>query len=65
MMTPAMEVRLYLVRPGMGWEYAVRRRGEIIAASDGDTHHEHVGQALKAAIIEAQATVKQGKEAAP
>jgi hypothetical protein len=58
-MTPAMEVRLYMVKPGEGWEYTVRRMGEIIAASDGDNHYEHVGQALKAAITEAQATVKQ------
>jgi hypothetical protein len=64
-MIPAMEVRLYMVRPGEGWEYTVRRMGEIIAASDGDTRHEHVGQALKAALLEAQAAVKQIKEGAP
>ena len=64
-MIPAMEVRLYLVKPGEGWEYTVRRMGEIIAASDGDTQHEHVGRALKAALLEAQAAVKQTKEGAP
>jgi hypothetical protein len=64
-MTPAMEVRLYMVKPGQGWEYTVRRMGEIIAASDGDDHHEHIAQALKAALLEAQATIKQGKEGKP
>lgn len=58
----AMEVRLYMVRPGEGWEYTVRRMGEIIAASDGDARHEHVGQALKAALAEAQANLRAQRE---
>ncbi len=61
-MTPALEVRLYLVRPGEGWEYTVRRRGEIVAASDGDAHYANAGPALKAAIEAAQATVRQQRE---
>lgn len=58
----AMEVRLYMVRPGEGWEYTVRRMGEIIAASDGDIHHENVGLALKAALAEAQDNLRAQRE---
>lgn len=58
----AMDIRLYMARPGEGWEFTVRRLGEIIAASDGDDRFEHVGQALKAALLEAQASVKQARE---
>lgn len=61
-MTPGMEVRLYCTRPGDGWEYVVRLQGEIAAASDGDCHHEHIGQALKAALTETQEAVRQRRE---
>ena len=63
MRPPALEIKLILVRPGAGWEFVVRRLGEVIAASDGDANLENVGVALKAAWSEIQELVRQRKEA--
>lgn len=52
MKPPALEIRLILSAPGMGWQYVVRKQGEAIAASDGDEYHPQPGHALIAAIRE-------------
>jgi hypothetical protein len=36
MKPPAIEIKLILSAPGMGWEFVARKCGETIAASDGD-----------------------------
>jgi len=56
MRPPAVEIRLILSAPGMGWEYIARKRGEAIAASDGDAPYENPGAALIACVAEIKAT---------
>lgn len=46
---PMFEVRLYMVAP-RAWEFLCKRKGETIAASDGDTRLEGAGHALRAAL---------------
>jgi hypothetical protein len=53
MTPPKFEVRLSLLAPGESWAYVVRRSGEVIAASTGDDHYEHIGETLKAAMTDA------------
>lgn len=54
MRPPALEIRLILSAPGMGWEYVAKRRGENIAASDGESF-DHPGKALMAAVADVKA----------
>jgi hypothetical protein len=54
MRPPALEIRLILSAPGMGWEYAARKHGETIAASDGEGF-DQPGRALMACIQEVKA----------
>ena len=58
MRPPSLDVRLFLDAPGESWAYIVKRSGEVIAASDGDDHFAHVGEALKAALAEANDTMR-------
>jgi len=55
MRPPALEIRLILSAPGMGWEYIARKAGQIIAASDGDASHPQPGAALVACVAEIKA----------
>lgn len=57
MKPPAMQVTLTLQEPGEGWHYCVLRRGVTLANSDGETF-ANAGPALKAAIEQAQATLR-------
>lgn len=57
MKPPAMEIRLIMSAPGMGWEYIAKRQGEAIAASDGDTRYSNLREALIACVAEMQAAV--------
>lgn len=57
MKPPAMEIRLIMSAPGMGWEYIVRGQGEAIAASDGGTCYGNLREALIACVAEVQAAV--------
>lgn len=57
MKPPAMEIRLMMSAPGMGWEYIARKQGEAIAASDGDTRYDNLRAALIACVAEMQAAV--------
>ena len=52
MRPPALEIRLILSAPGMGWDYTVRKMGETIAAGDG---FPQPGAALVAAVAETKA----------
>lgn len=54
MRPPALEIRLILSAPGMGWEYVARKNGEAIAASDGEGF-DQPGPALMACIKEVKA----------
>lgn len=63
MKPPALEIKLTLHRPGHGWEYTVRRLGEVIAASDGDAC-ANLGQTLQVAVAEAQAVIQVIREEA-
>jgi hypothetical protein len=58
MRPPAFEFRLFLDVPGESWNYIVKRSGEVVAASDGDDHYSRIGEALKAALLDAQETIK-------
>lgn len=55
MRPPAIEIRLILSAPGMGWEYVARKCGEVIVASDGDAPFAHAGAALIACVAEIKA----------
>lgn len=55
MKPPALEIRLILSAPGMGWEYVARKAGEVIAASDGDAPFAQPGAALVACVAEIKA----------
>lgn len=57
MKPPALEIKLILSAPGMGWEYVARYCGEVIAASDGDAPFGRVGEALHACSAEINAWV--------
>ena len=57
MKPPAMEIRLILSAPGMGWEYIARKQGEAIAASDGDARYSQPGAALVACVAEVKRTL--------
>jgi hypothetical protein len=57
-----MDVHLTLRAPGESWSYIVRRQGEVLAAFDGDDHFSHIGEALKAAILDAQETIRTRSE---
>jgi len=57
MKPPAMEIRLILSAPGMGWEYIARKQGEAIAASDGDARYPQPGAALVACVAEIKQTL--------
>lgn len=59
MRPPALEIKLILSAPGMGWEYVARKQGEAFAASDGDGHFEQPGAALCACIAEIKAGLPQ------
>jgi hypothetical protein len=50
MKPPALEIRLILSAPGMGWEYVARKCGEAIAA-----RYEQPGAALVACVAEIEA----------
>ena len=54
MRPPALEIRLILSTPGMGWEYVARKNGEAIAASDGEAF-DQPGRALMACVAEVKA----------
>lgn len=54
MRPPALEIRLMLSAPGMGWEYVARKNGEAIAASDGEAF-DQPGRALMACVAEVKA----------
>ena len=58
MKPPAMEIRLTLAAPGAGWEYLARKKGESIAASDGDCF-QNPGLALVACVAEVKASLEQ------
>lgn len=58
MRPPSIDVRIFLDVPDEGWAYVVKQSGEIIAASDGDDHYLHIGEALKAALAEANEAMK-------
>ena len=51
----ALEIKLILSAPGMGWEYVAWKCGEVIAASDGDAFHPQPGAALVACVAEIKA----------
>lgn len=55
MKPPALEIKLILSAPGMGWEYVAQKCGEVIAASDGDAIHPQPGAALVACVAEIKA----------
>lgn len=55
MKPPALEIKLILSAPGMGWEYVARKSGEVFAASDGDAPFANAGAALIACIAEIKA----------
>ncbi len=59
MKPPAIEIRLLLSAPGMGWEYVARKHGEAIAASDGDARYPQPGAALVACVAEIKAGLPQ------
>ena len=61
MRPPALEIRLILSAPGMGWEYIARQRGEVIAASEGDGYPD-MGRALVACAAEIKAALAYRKE---
>jgi hypothetical protein len=50
----ALEIRLILSAPSMGWEYVARKNGEAIAASDG-VAFDQPGRALMACVAEMKA----------
>ncbi len=56
-MKPAIEIKLILSAPGMGWEYVARKCGETIAASDGDGCYPKLGAAFSACISEIEASL--------
>ena len=62
MRPPSIDVRLFLDAPGESWAYVVKQSGEVIAASDGDDHYAHIGEALKAALIDANDTLQSKKQ---
>lgn len=51
---PALEIRLILRAPRMGWEYVAIKHGEAIAASDGEAF-DQPGRALMACVAEVKA----------
>jgi len=57
MRPPALEIRLILSAPGMGWEYVAKRRGETIAASDGEGF-TNSGRALMAAVAQVKSDIQ-------
>lgn len=59
MKPPAIEIKLILSAPGMGWEYIAREQGEAIAASDGDARYDTAGRALVACFAEVKAVLAQ------
>ena len=63
MRPPEFEFRLILDAPGDSWAYVVRRSGEVIAAYDGDDHYSRIGEALKAALLDASETMKREERA--
>jgi hypothetical protein len=57
MKPPAIEIKLILSAPGMGWEYSARKCGETVAASDGDGRYPKLGAALTACVAEIEASL--------
>lgn len=57
MKPPAMQISLTTQEPGEGWHFCVLRRGVTLAGSEGETF-PNAGLALKAAIEEAQASIR-------
>lgn len=56
---PTLEIKLILSALGGGWEYIARKRGEVLAASDGDAPFENPGAALIACVAEIKAGLPQ------
>lgn len=52
----ALSITVTLEAPGMGWGYVARKRGEVVAASDGETF-DHPGRALAAAIADVKSSL--------
>lgn len=57
MRPPAIEIRIIKPAAGLGWEYSVRLKGEVIDASDGDAVFDHPGRALQVAIESVKAAL--------
>jgi len=52
----ALSITITLEAPGMGWGYLARKRGEVVACSDGETF-DHPGRALAAAIADVKSNL--------
>ncbi len=59
---PALGICLTLPAPGMSREFILKRRGEILAASDGDEVLLRPGHALMAAFELAKANQRSEEE---
>jgi hypothetical protein len=60
-----MEVRLIRHTAGESWEYSVREHGSVLAASNGDDHYSTIAEALKAALLDAQESIRSRSEKGP
>jgi hypothetical protein len=57
-----MEVSFIKHSAGESWEYSVREHGSVLAASSGDDHYSTIAEALKAAMLDVQETIRTRSE---
>jgi hypothetical protein len=62
---PAMEVRFTKHTAVESWEYVVRAQGVVLAASNGDDHYSTIAEALKAALLDVQESIRRRSEKGP
>jgi hypothetical protein len=60
MKPPVLQITLTLQAPGE-WHYVARKRGELVACSDGESF-DNPGKALMAAVAEIKAGLLPGQE---